>query len=89
MSKGNESPGRLRGLGENESVHRHEGGQKSPHTGVQGPEIFSRRAYRVYCVFSWSIAVVFVDSSDYVLYVVGFEELGHLLVEIFGALIRS
>jgi hypothetical protein len=43
----------------------------------------------VYCVFSWSIAVVFVDGSDYVSYVVGFEELGHLLVEIFSVLIRS
>jgi len=40
-------------------------------------------------VFSWSIAVVFVDGSYYVSYVVGFEELSHLLVEIFSALIRS
>ena len=50
---------------------------------------FSRRAYCIYCVFSWSLAAVFVDGSDYVSYVVGFEELSHLLVEIFSALIRS
>jgi hypothetical protein len=43
----------------------------------------------VYRVFGCAVAVVLVDSGDYVTYVVGLEECCHLLVQIFGSLVGS
>jgi hypothetical protein len=43
----------------------------------------------VYRVFSCAVAVVLVDSGDYVTYVDGLEECCYLLVQIFGSLVGS